>query len=304
MKKVILGLSLGAFLLLTSCVGSQFVQVYDLEYLGMKTINDYPAFSNDECDVTYAFLWADGGDVSFVIKNKTDKDMYLHMSKSFFIRNGVAYDYYLDSEYTNTVATGLGATLSASESLYGTVYDNSNFYPGSASKVAAADYKLSTSKSMSVREPEFICIPANSMKVVQGFNISDYVFKDCDNKGFNRPLKKSVTLNYTKEDTPLTLRNRLAYAFSKSTDDVKIIDNEFYVSSVTNYADEENVTYNTIKLKGCESDDKEEYQVSLIRRKNNFYNSYSEGDSNNKSGIVLILTAVLGGVLFLVLGNL
>lgn len=55
-------------------------------------------YFDDNIFMEYSF-WGSYGNVSFVIKNITDKDITIHLDKSFFIRNGMAYDYFQNRAY-------------------------------------------------------------------------------------------------------------------------------------------------------------------------------------------------------------
>ena len=85
-------------LLFSSCSSIyHYVQVFETQSTKqsapVKQQNGGLVYEDDECLVFYS-LWANGGDASFGIFNKTDQIMYVDLSKSFFIRNGIANDYY------------------------------------------------------------------------------------------------------------------------------------------------------------------------------------------------------------------
>ena len=50
------------------------------------------SFENEDCKVSYRF-WRLYGDASFVVYNKTNKDLVLDLNKSFFVKNDQAFDY-------------------------------------------------------------------------------------------------------------------------------------------------------------------------------------------------------------------
>ncbi|MBO4443945.1 MAG: hypothetical protein J5814_04170 [Bacteroidaceae bacterium] len=281
---------------LASCsTTTKIYQVYDVESTDLKQSDGCLAFSNEDCEITYASMWAEGGDVSFVFENKTDKDIYLYMSKSFFIRNGVAYDYYDDKEYSKTSTISLGASEAYAASAYGKFITNGGrYYPGTVSKVVTGEAGIASSYGVSTKEPELICVPAHSMKIIPGFSISKYFYLDCDDKDFNTPKKKSNTINYSKDNSPVVFRNRIAYAYGTS-DEIKYIDNEFYVSSVTNYKDKEGVTYELSKEKDCISKKETETSNSLISGSKRFYNTKSETESH-PFGVVAFIIAILGAI--------
>ena len=79
--------------LCASCAQTyHFVQVFETKSSNQSTPIKQQSgglvYEDDECLVFYS-LWANGGDASFGIYNKTDQIMYVDLSKSFFIRNGI-----------------------------------------------------------------------------------------------------------------------------------------------------------------------------------------------------------------------
>ena len=94
MKTRILLLTVLTSVLLTSCVSTNFVQVYKAmpsDKLVMQ--DDRIVYEDDNCKITY-YLWSEGGNIGFQFFNKTDKNIYVKLEESFFILNGVSYNYY------------------------------------------------------------------------------------------------------------------------------------------------------------------------------------------------------------------
>lgn len=58
-------------------------------------------YENEDCALYYN-LWAEYGNPGFVMENKTDSDLFVLMDRSFYIHNGVAYDYYANREITES----------------------------------------------------------------------------------------------------------------------------------------------------------------------------------------------------------
>lgn len=94
-----------AVMILGSC--SQlytFVQVFEAKptYTSdafTKTEHGYE-FENANCIINYNF-WGEEGYAGFMVSNKTTEIMYIDLSKSFFIRNGKAFDYYKNRIFEN-----------------------------------------------------------------------------------------------------------------------------------------------------------------------------------------------------------
>ena len=60
--------------------------------------------SENDCTFAYDFR-GDGGKVWFVISNNTDSMIYVDLQKSFLIKNGMAYDYFLNREREKPIVT-------------------------------------------------------------------------------------------------------------------------------------------------------------------------------------------------------
>lgn len=263
-------------IILQSCTTYSFYQVYDIETEGLQSNKEKVSYSDENCEITYDF-WSEQGNIDFVFKNKTEENIYIDLSQSFFIRNGIAYDYYTDSEHTQSkiTVTGASASLSKSQAFYG--YQLPLWMPTTISRSAqvTGNSSVGVSGSTTIKDPKVICIPAKSAKSISGFRISNYVLLDCNNIELNKPKKSSPRINYIKNESPLTFRNRLVYNVGKSEEGITV-DNYFWVSGYTNYSQrdfyikqqEDNCfnknTINTIKI--------DKYKAA-----NKFYNSYTFG---------------------------
>lgn len=249
MKKQLL-VSLIGLTLLTSCSEKMYYQVYQLESADVAQKENLLFFENEDCTITYN-LWANGGDLSFLMHNKTNENMYILMSQSFFILNGIANNYYSESQYGKTV-TGMAALSSSKQvSLSGYLTKSYSWYPTTLSRQISSTAGVSTSKSVLTKEPEYICIPPKSAKFIRGFNISDYVYKDCDNYDQNYPKISSTAVRYTQDNSPLKFRNRLAYALGKEDAKTLYIDHSFWLSSFQNYSDKG--AFSEEKVEECET---------------------------------------------------
>ncbi|MBO5963197.1 MAG: hypothetical protein J6P97_01790, partial [Bacteroidales bacterium] len=162
-------------------------------------------------------LWAEGGSLSFIFTNKTDSDICLDMERSCFIKNGLAYSYFDGNK------------------------DSLNIKGSSSSYTYFSSAQTSTT-FISKEMPTKIWIPANSSRFVSGFNISNFVFFDCNNKDLLFPRKISEIIKYNVNNTPLTISNRLVYHFANDEKD-RIIENKFWIIDYTNYRDKEIIEF-------------------------------------------------------------
>lgn len=242
---------------LASC--GSYYQLYNVDAVDLKNDGKTLKFENEDCAITYN-LWGHSGDLSFALYNKTDRDLFVVMPQSFFIKNGMAYNYYSDSE--QITRTALGAS---------SAQINTNVTWGSLLTKGTKDAAMVESTSITKSE-EIICIPPHSTKIFNGFALIGAAHKDCDDFKFNYPKKSSDKITYSKEDSPWKYRNRIAYTFNAKERDCKYVDNELWVSSLQNYRDK--YMTETVKVKMCETNIEEEKEIVLYSAPNAFYNHY------------------------------
>lgn len=225
---------------MTSCK-SYYYQVYDVGTKDMKTEDNSLVYENEDCKVLYN-LWSNNGELKFAILNKTDKDIFVNMGQSFYVVNGQAVDYYQGREFTSQSINHADYMISSSVGAFGSsgfwgngVYDEDgtaimNAMTGKVSKTL--------SNSVTTREKEIVCIPAKSFKVFNYYKVNPTRVTTCEtNKDF--PKKSCKIGTYTQSTTPLSFKNRIAYGFNKSDVADKHLDNDFWISSVTNYSKNE-----------------------------------------------------------------
>ena len=103
--------------LLSACKSTQYYyqisQTKPVDESIVKSDNDDNGYyyQDENCRVAYNF-WCEKGDAGFVITNLTDQVLYVMMDKSFFIKNGVSYDYFKNQ---NTTEVSAGKTVVTNE---------------------------------------------------------------------------------------------------------------------------------------------------------------------------------------------
>lgn len=264
--------ALAAVLVLSSC-SRVFYQVYNTEAPGMIEKENSLVYENEDCKLMYN-LWAEDGNSGFVIHNKTEKDLFVILPQTFFIKNGVAFDYYKNREFRNTESGMISSGASLELAVTGSANPWGALY---ASKSGSVRSNLSRGVSTTVvrKENPIICIPANASKLICEYSISSNLIRNCDKKQFY-PKRKSTPMTFTKEDTPLLFKNRIAYSFDKSGNDLKFIENEFWISELINYSKKSAGSDETIK--DCDKDAGVIRYVFKIASPKKFYNSYKGGN--------------------------
>lgn len=259
--------------LLFSC-SPTYYQVYEVKSNALRQSDNSLVYENDDVKVMYN-LWGNGGTVNFIISNKTDRDIFVDMGQSFFIFNGEATDYFQNREYTNTVSMATSASYGFSmfSSTVG-FWPNTYLVPGTQSIVAKA--LKGSSKAVTTKEKEIICIPAHSFKCINGETVSQNYLVTCDKK-IDYPSRSAVAATYTEANSPSKLRNRISYSFDKNGKDLRQIENDFYLSGITNYSKKE-ATEKVKEKVGCSNTYSKKTYYFKIGGPNKFYKPYKKSN--------------------------
>lgn len=180
-------------------------------------------YTDSTLTISYNF-WSIGGEVSFLIANKSDKDIYLLTDKSFFIKNGKAHDYFKNRTITTS------STQSSSTVIYYHVSQTSN-------KNIVQSHELSR-----------ICIPAKSYKEFSEFRTQTTPYRQC---GFARDSqeKEGEKLTFTNNtNSPICIENRLTFDIDG---EIVPVVNTFYVVELINILNQEGYAYVSDYSKDC-----------------------------------------------------
>lgn len=265
--------------LLTSCATTSFYQVYKAVPTDKSIkIDNYLIYEDDNCKISYDF-WGEGGNIGFYIYNKTVENIYLDLEQSFFVLNGIAYDYYKNRVYTHSTSSGATSSkaTTASKSVTGFNYLD---LPQTNRIQASNSIGVMTSSgfSISYNEEKVICIPSKTSKIISEYNINESLFRDCDL--FKYPTKKQIKSKmFSKEQSPLVFSNRIAYSIGQ-TDNLIKFENEFYVTEISNYPESEMFESKYDEYCGQKSMTMTKYFKNVSADK--FYIKYSKGQDTWK----------------------
>ena len=256
-----------------SCTQS-FYQIYTMDSKDLKMQDNSLLFENAECQVSYNF-WSDGGYVSFAFKNKTDRDIFINMNESFLVVNGNAHNYFEAKTYTygSAFATSIGYGESLGVSLSGKtgVWSNKH-YTASAGVAASITSKSAIMNTVSIKEQEVVCIPANSFKTFSKFCLSPAIYQKCVKK-VDYPSKKVSLAKFDSDNSPIMMNNRLTYGFKSDNMD-KHIDNVFWLGEIENYSEKSAIERKSEK--GCYDYLSKEIKVFKIGTPSQFYRHYQK----------------------------
>jgi hypothetical protein len=234
---------------------------------------------NEDCKVIYNF-WEQGGNPGFRIFNKTDRNIYIDLSNSFFINNNMAFDYYKNREFnfqnSSLISKNSSVSTSKSASLYGIVPALLGYYDASIGKSISygksVDFKNGESHGLTFHEKPIVSIPPRSEKYFSEYFIWRNVIRFCNLKQ-DYPKSSSEISLYQRDNSPVIFKNIISY-FVGDENNAKSIENEFWVSEIINYTEKAASTVS--KERECEYDYEMQVKLFSVSSPNKFYNTYSE----------------------------
>lgn len=233
---------------MSSCSPTNYFQICKIASdLPISSSGAYE-FSNQDIDIKYDF-WSSGGNICFAIKNKTNSIIYIDLSKSFLIKNGIAYDYFLNrtvsSSSTLTSSKGAGTSANAF-GYFKSFYRN---IPGSISAYEISSTASQQSSSISTKEKTIIAIPPYAAKVFMEYSIMNSRYQNCEL--YESPSKnKNVSMSFNLINSPVAFTNSICYHIGDNEIDT-IIENQFFINEITNQ--HYNATIHKVEV-GCPSD--------------------------------------------------
>lgn len=260
-------------LTLTSCqVSESFYQVYKVQPdSNIISKSDNLVYENRHCVLKYN-LWDEDGNIGFVIENKTDSTIYLQMDKCFYVLNGYSNDYYRNRIYTRSVgkAVAIGKTNTLSRAVLGIdAFGRS----GISQAGASAELQNSTSHeyAVAINESKTVCIPPGTSKEILEYSIFDQIYRDCQLTLWPYTQSK-VTLEFEEKTSPYVFENRISYSLGEDPD-IYNIQNQFFVTKITNYS--KSGFYAYVKLERCGEKSINRHWIERLTAPDAFYNSYS-----------------------------
>lgn len=247
MKKLLILFT--AVVFLVSCSSTTFYQLYTTKSPDVQSDESKMIFENEDIKVIYNF-WDNCGTSSFVVSNKTGSNVFIDLSKSHLVVNGIATTYFQNRTFTESSRALFNTGFSFG---YGSLNKFSNYNGDirfmndlvtidSQENTNSTGSFISTSKKSAIEkgqsitygEKKIICIPANSAKLIMGLPLNSELYRDCNL--FKYPSRNEVkTEKFTEETTPLTIKNILSYRFNENGQENNVVENSFWVSEISNY---------------------------------------------------------------------
>lgn len=201
MNKILMIAACIGAVVLTSCK-SVCYQVYNVAAPEATTSETDIKYAYEDITVSYNF-WSNGGEPGFTITNNSDNIVNVDLTKSFFVLNGIAYDYYVDREYTSVVTGGVTAA-----------------YWGLLKSA-------SIGSSQTIRSKKVVSIPPKTSRFINEYVITRNAYDVCE-----LGAMEFGELEFTSENSPMKFGNIITY--TKDGSEERTINHSFYVKSILN----------------------------------------------------------------------
>lgn len=217
--------------LFTSC--NTLTTYYEICNVSSNLVKDEAGqfeYLSDGCTITYNF-WSNGGNAGFVVTNESDEIVYIDLAKSFFIRNGVAYDYFLGRTTTCSSTFMDSSSYAANATAYGYWKNINNYVPGAITAQKGYANSHANSKGVSYCEKDVIALPPHSSKSISEYSICSNIFYGCEYD--ITPLNKETpSYSFDYDQSPIVFTNYITYRVGENPT-LKTISNTFYIDTIS-----------------------------------------------------------------------
>ena len=224
---------------LGSCSKSLYYQVYETRPASdnISVRPDGVVYSDADLDVTYNF-WSENGQVNFLITNKSENILYVDLTRSSFVHNGVAYDYYL----YRTTSESVSNYVSVSESNGVTTKGMAAAIPAPRKFLYSQNGSVSAgtgqTQSVEYEQPKIVPIPPHSSKAFGVYSINDRLWKSDNMPLFFDEQDPTPECLFMEDNSPLKFTNFISYKLSENGE-LRSFSNMFYVNRIYNVKENE-----------------------------------------------------------------
>lgn len=246
MRKNLLLLAMAA--LLCSCSLESYYQVCKVSSdLATNSEGEYH-YKDAKCEITYNFR-QDNGVMSFAITNNSNEMMFVDLTESFFIKNGVAFDYFLNRMTSTSSSTTATSSTGATAKAYGYWNLVGTKVPGSVAASAENGVASQRSATVSYQDKPIAAIPPHASKIIAEYSVLRSRFQQCTLVEKPRRNQPS-SLTFSQNSSPVLMTNYITYRIGDNPN-AEVVQNSFFVSEITNYA-ESDIIHDD--LSGCPND--------------------------------------------------
>lgn len=258
-------------LLLPSCKTMQtYYEICEIESKSLtSTDNGQFVYKDDNCSLSYNF-WSDGGKVGFFLTNNSDEILYVDLAKSFFIKNGIANDYFLNRTISSSASIAESVSASKGATAFGYWRNFASSNPGAVSSSVSANSATVKSTTVETVERQLVAIPPHASKYFLEYFVSPVFFYDCEYK-ITPTKKEKPSYSFDSLNSPISFANYITYRLGSEMTE-HAVQNDFYISKIS-FLHEAVAT--TEQKVGCPNEEKRRVVVVNGAAPNKFYIKYS-----------------------------
>ena len=289
MKQSILFVCMALFM--TSC-NKTYYQIVDVKSANIQKENDHYVFNDGTCKVMYNF-WSEGGNAGFTIENLSDEIVYVDLRNTFFIKNGMASDYFGSRCFSN----GKSRQETNGKSVSAAAYGVWNVWPldgldGAISAQSSSFVSYGSNSNITVIEKPVVAIPPHSLKSFSEYKIMEDVIQDCS---VNLMVFKNHPdgMTHTESDSPICFKNYITYRKGEKGE-AKAVSNDFYVGGFTNYFAQDIMKAkksgckNTSIKSHCDKYAPDRFYVKYNGKHPNLYSADATNSSNSTDDFITV----------------
>lgn len=250
-----------------ACSPVTHYQLYVTDTPSGPPAENAPLHFEDDVIAVDQYLWADKGTSSFMVRNKSNKDIFIDLGRTHLVLNGMAATYYSDQEFTRSSSdvmrrtSGWGLT-----SIAGRSYAVSSVYSRSQT--------TTTTNSVTSHQMRMVCVPAGTSKNFDGMSLVTARYLICDEIVDGKKQKRR-SLSFSASTSPLVFKNIVAYGYTEDVgEERRMLIGDFWVKEITNYGPGKFMEY--AYPEECGERYGEPYKVFTYGRPSNFYLSYDK----------------------------
>lgn len=205
-------------LFISGCSTTTFYEVYNVTSTSDVQLDTVAGFISENNDIRLNYnFWEDKGIMYFTVYNKAKKPLYIDLNRSHLILNDRSFDYFRNSETSNSSQTNSSSIQIVEKGEKKTV-------------------SYSTQNATVVKDKPVYEIPPHSYIVINYFNLVDSKYVNC--KLFN-PKTFPATFRFDADSIPLRFRNYITYSTTSAIENPQVVENSFWVDEISYMRDQD-----------------------------------------------------------------
>ncbi len=229
MKTIKLTMSIAAIAFLAAC--SPSIRLTETTSTGKQEVVN-SVCENADLKLNYD-MWAENGIMYFSIYNKSDSPVYIDWKRSVFIYNDWKNDYWVEKSTTENylVPVGIGKNVTYERKASTVVAERYTFIPPHTYVSVPMTYKIANTniETNSVTSPD----GKTTVTFTDDLKLDKSAIKVQIPSTTGSGQVKAFEKSFTKDASPSVFRNFLTYSYDEKFVNERTIENEWYVSKMT-----------------------------------------------------------------------